>query len=182
MTFGSYIYQEFCFKSEVNKAENVFAKEEAIKNIPYCGGSTRTGEAVKCACDNILNVTCGLPKEDEYNNCPAPIDVVIITDGKSNGALNVCEEVKCFSNHSIYDISTFSIGIGNTTAANKLQCMQNLDDNDTHHIFFDIKSVDELEELFKEITEYLITPIIDPLSGNPTYQLCYDVNSYLTNR
>ena len=62
------------------------------------------------------------------------IDVVIITDGRSNGALNVCEEVKCFSNHSIYDISTFSIGIGNTTAANELQCMQNLDDNDTHLI------------------------------------------------
>ena len=77
MTFGSYIYLEFCFKSEVNKGENVYAKEEASKNIPYCGGSTCTGEAVKCACDNILNViiTCGLPKEDEYNNCPAPINI-----------------------------------------------------------------------------------------------------------
>ena len=73
---------------------------------------THTGEAVKCACDNILTIPCGLPDNDSYRRCPAPIDVVIITDGYSNGPLDVCEEAKCFHNHNFYDISTFSIGVG----------------------------------------------------------------------
>ena len=181
MTFGSHIYQEFCFKSEVNKRHNIGELEEAIKNIPFRGGSTHTGEAVKCACDNILTVPCGLPKRRKYRRCPAPIDVVVITDGKSNGAFNVCEEAKCFGNHSFYDISTFSIGVGNTTAANELKCIQNLDQDDSGHIFFDIESFDELEELIKDIVEYLSTPI-DPLSDNPTYHLCFDVNSDFPNQ
>ena len=100
MTFGSHIYHEFCFKCDVNNGQNIYAMEEAIKSIPYHGGWTRTGEAVKCACDNILTIPCGLPKRKEYRKCPAPIDVVIITDGKSNGDLDVCEEVKCFSSHN----------------------------------------------------------------------------------
>ena len=180
MTFGSHIYHEFCFKCDVNNGQNIFAMEEAIKSIPYHGGWTHTGEAVKCACDNILTIPCGLPKRKEYRKCPAPIDVVIITDGKSNGDLDVCEEVKCFGSHNFYDISTFSIGIGNTPDTDELKCIQDLDQDNTGHIFFDIENFEELEELIKEVIEYLSTPI-DPSSDNPTYHLCYDLNDPLQN-
>ena len=180
MTFGSHIYHEFCFNCKVNNKENIGAMEEAIKSIPYHGGLTHTGEAVKCACDNILTIPCGLPRQRKYRRCPAPIDVVMITDGKSNGALDVCEEVKCFRSHNFYDISTFSIGVGNTPDTDELKCIQDLNHDDTGHIFFDIESFDELEELIKEVIEYLSTPI-DPSSDNSTFHLCYDLNNPLQN-
>ena len=177
ITFGTYIYHEFCFKCKFQK--NKIALKEAIKNIPFHGGSTRTGEAVKCACDNILTIPCGLPKRKKYRRCPAPIDVVIITDGKSNGPLDVCEEVKCFSSHNFYDITTFSIGIGNTPDTDELQCIRDLD-HDAGHIFFDIKSFDELEDLIEEVIKYLFTPI-DPSSDNSTTHECYNLNNPLQN-
>ena len=77
------------FKCPVNNNEQIQA---AIKGITYHSGWTHTGEAVKCACDNILTVPCGLPNQKSYCECPFPIDVVIITDGKSNGNLEVCKE------------------------------------------------------------------------------------------
>ena len=60
----------------------------------------------------------------------------------------------------------------------ELKCIRDLDQDDTSHIFFDIDSYDELEELIEKIIEYLSTPI-DPLSDNPTYHLCYDLNDPL---
>ena len=104
MTLGSHSYHKFCFKCPVNNNEQIQA---AIKGITYHGGWTHTGEAVKCAYDNILTVPCGLPNNKSYSECPAPIDVVIITDGKSNGNLDVCEEAKCLHNHSFYNISRY---------------------------------------------------------------------------
>ena len=86
MTFGSHIYHEFCFNCEdINKVERI---QEAIQNIPYHGGLTYTGEALKCACDNILTKSCGLPKRNKYKKCPAPIDVVMITSIQPLVALN----------------------------------------------------------------------------------------------
>ena len=175
MTFGSHIYHEFCFKCDVNNKQNIDEIKNAIKSIPYHGGSTRTGEAVKCACDNILTAPCGLPKKEEYNNCQAPIDIIIITDGKSNGALDVCQEAKCFGNHEFYDISTFAISVGNAPNTKELQCIQDLDNDDFGHVF-DVGSFDELEQLIHNVTEYLTTPTTDPVSGNQTYHLCYNLN------
>ena len=173
MTFGSHIYHEFCFKcDDVNRIDKI---KDAIKSIPYHGGGTKTGEAVKCACDNILTIPCGLPKKRKYRKCPAPIDVVIITDGKSNGNLDVCKEAQCLHSHPFYDISTFSISVGRNPNENELDCIENLDNDDIDHIFFDVDSFDELEELIGKVFEHLITPI-DPTSDNPTYHLCYDLN------
>ena len=176
MTFGSYVYHEFCFKC--NPADDIIAIKEAIKNISYHGGGTHTGEAVKCACDNILTIPCGLPKRRKYRRCPAPIDVVIVTDGKSNGNLRVCEEAKCLHSHPFYDISTFSIGVGINPNEDELNCIEDLDNDDVGHIFFDVDSIDDLENLIKEVMEYLTTPI-DSDSSTPTYHTCYNLNNPL---
>ena len=176
MTFGSHIYHEFCFKCDgVNRIDQI---KEAIKSIPYHGGLTYTGEAVKCACDNILTIPCGLPKRRKYRRCPAPIDVVIITDGRSNGNLDVCKEAKCLHNHPFYDISTFSISIGVNPNENELDCLEDLDSDDAGHIFFDEDSFDDLEKLIAKVIEYLITPK-DPTSEIPTYHKCFDLNNPL---
>ena len=168
MTFGSHIYHEFCFNcDDFNRIDKI---KDAIKSIPYHGGGTHTGEALKCACDNIFTVPCGLPKRRLYQRCPAPIDVIIITDGYSNGALNVCKEAKCLHNHPFYNISTFSISVGDDINETNLDCIE--DHNDFGHIF-NLDSFDEMERLVDKIIEYLINPI-DPFSDNPTYPLCYD--------
>ena len=178
MTFGSHIYHEFCFNCEdINREDQI---QEAIQNIPYHGGWTYTGEALKCACDNILTKSCGLPKRNKYKKCPAPIDVVMITDGHSNGRLDACEAAKCLHDHPLYtDISTFSIGVGNNVDENELDCIENLDRDDLGHIFFDVDSFDELEELIGKVIEYLRTPINDPSSSEETFHRCYNLDNLL---
>ena len=178
LTFGSHTYHEFCFRCSVNNEESISELKEAIKNIPYHSGMTHTGEAIKCACDNILTIPCGLPKRKKYRNCPAPIDVVVITDGYSNGPLDVCEEAKCLHNHNFYDISTYSIGVGNYNET-ELLCLENHDDDNEGHIFFDMDDFDELEKLLQTIIDFLLTPIDDPSSDEPTYRKCYDLNEPL---
>ena len=174
MTFGSHIYHEFCFNcNPVDEIQN------AIKSIPYHGGGTHTAEALKCACDNILTVPCGLPKRRKYRRCPAPIDVVIITDSHSNGELDACEAAKCLHDHPLYDISTFSIGVGNNVDQNELDCIEDLDSDDLGHIFFDVDSFDELEKLIGKVLEYLSTPIDDSSSNEKTYHMCYNLDNPL---
>ena len=108
ITFSSEIYHHFCFN-----CYNMQEAKSAIASIKYRGGLTHTGRTLKCTCEEILTASCGLPSEDEYRNCPAPIDVIVITDGHSNGPLDVCEQAKCLHNHPFYDINTFTIGVKN---------------------------------------------------------------------
>ena len=169
MTFGSHIYHEFCFKCPASNKGQI---QDAIKSIPYHGGSTRTGEAIKCACDNILTIPCGLPKRKSYRKCPAPIDVVIITDGMSNGFLNPCDQAKCFHSHPFYDVSTFSIHIGSYYNKAELNCLKDVDDvDDADHIFFDVDNFDDLEKLFEEVRAYLN----NTSHNDPNPRLCYHV-------
>ena len=173
MTFGSHVYHEFCFKcNSINRIK------EAIANIPYHGGWTHTGEAVKCACDNILTIPCGLPKRREYRICPAPIDVVIVTDGNSNGELDVCEEAKCLHSHPLYDISTYSIGVGVRSNEYELNCIEDPDNDDDVNHFINVDNFVDLEELIEKVIVYLTTPI-DSDSDTPTFRLCYDLNNPL---
>ena len=179
ITFGSHTYHEFCFKCPAN---NIDQMQTANQNIPYHGGLTYTGEAVKCVCDKILTIPCGLPNIGSYRSCPAPIDVVIITDGWSNGFLDVCKEAKCLHNHPFYDINTFSIGVGSYNYA-ELNCIKDDDDNDGH-IFFDLDDFDEMGKLIQTIVDYLTTPISSAASPNDplNYQQCYDLNNPLLNQ
>ena len=164
MTFGSHIYHEFCFNCDKFNAVNRIG--DAIKSIPYHGGGTQTARALKCACNNILTVPCGLPSKQKYKSCPAPIDVIIITDGHSSG--DVCKEAKCLHNHPFYKINTFSIGVGNNIHYSNLNCIGNNDD--PGHIF-NMNSFNDLEILIDKVIKYLLSPI------NGVYAQCYDINN-----
>ena len=171
ITFGTHIYHEFCFNCFEN--DPLRAKiQQAISSIPYHGGGTHTGRALKCTCDEILSTACGLPNEKEYKECPAPIDVVVLTDGHSNGPLDVCEAAKCLHDHKLYDINTFSIGMKNYDLV-ELDCIVNQNDLNVNHIF-DVANVTEFSLLIADIIKYLTT--LDP---NGQYRTCYNPNKLL---
>ena len=173
ITFGTHVYHEFCFNCFENDDAFRTQLTNAVSSIPYHGGYTRTGKALKCACDEILTTACGLPSEEEYKRCPAPIDVVILTDGHSNGPLEVCQTAKCLHNHTLYDINTFAIGVDNFDQA-ELDCIVDQSDLNVNNIFY-IDNFTELYTLVQEIVTYLSTP--GP-SGEG-YRKCYNPNRLL---
>ena len=128
MTFGNTFKLEFCFNCFVNDSfgssdrSSRIARFNAVKNIPYRNGATNTGGAARCACDELLNTSCGLPSDA---SC---IDVIFITDGYSNDPLlEICDEVKCIHDHMQYTtINTHSIGMANADQA-EMQCIEQTD-------------------------------------------------------
>ena len=124
MTFGATLKLEFCFDCfNHSDMDERLGLQTAIKEIPYRGGRTHTGEAVRCIHHNLLNQNlqcpCGL---DPQTDC---LDVVIITDGKSNGPLSgaqLVKEAECLRNHPMYDnkIRVYAIGIGDGIDQNEL--------------------------------------------------------------
>ena len=110
MTFGDIMKQEICF----NCAINVYEIKDVIKRIRYRNGPhTRTGKAAQCACEHMLKPRCG------YNDLRNTkfTDVIFITDGQSNGHINVRTATDCFNkihnDNTGMDLYVFAIGIGN---------------------------------------------------------------------
>ena len=117
MTYSSTFYLEFCFDCFEADQSGLQGAKAAINAIPYRGSLTYTGGAAKCACDELLTPECGMHR---YASC---IDVVFITDGRSNDPnLEVCEEVKCLHNHYTGGVNTHAIGIGNVNQA-EIDCI-----------------------------------------------------------
>ena len=116
MTFNHEYYVEFCFDFYDNKCQGREDAGDAISEIDYRSGNTHTGGAVQCACDFMLSPDCGLPPGA---SC---IDVVVITDGLSNGPRPVCDQVQCL--HDRYGVETYAIGIGIANQI-ELDCISN---------------------------------------------------------
>ena len=106
MTFSSRRWLEFCFDCFDNTLAGQNATRQAIANTVYHGGSTHSGKAARYACNELINMQkCGLFP----SSC---IDVVFITDGQSNGPLNVCEEVKCLHDNQEMDFILMNLILG----------------------------------------------------------------------
>ena len=118
MTYSDRFHLEFCFNCFGSDHHGLLAAKEAIAAIPYRGGSTYTGGAARCACDELLTSGCGM---HDLANC---IDVVVITDGYSNDPnLEICEEVKCLHRQHASGVHTHSIGIGSVNP-DELECIE----------------------------------------------------------
>lgn len=159
ISFSSEINLEFCFNCFENTLQGRGAVQNAIKEARYHGQGTNTGATTKCVCDELLNSRCGV------NSMPACLDIVYITDGKSNDhRLQVCEEVKCL--HRQYGINTYAIGInssplyGSSYYKPEIDCISN-----SSQIFsaFEFSSFDEFEGTIENITSGITSAI---LSGN----------------
>ena len=149
MTFSDRRWLEFCFNCFENTLAGRVAAGEAIANATYRGGLTHSGEATRCVCNELINIQkCGLFQ----SSC---IDVVFITDGYSNGPLDVCEEVKCLHNNPHRVINTYAIGINNYRDS-EIKCIANYSSNKT---VFGFESFDEFQEYVNNVTTALTDPV-----------------------
>ena len=156
ITYSSDINLEFCFNCNNNRID----VKNAILRVQYRGGWTRTTDAIKCACEQVLTSRCGLPKESGIYT--PNIDVVLLTDGHHNGPCrnNLDKELQCF--HRKSNINTFVIGIGSTVHPSVV----NLTKGNGDHIFR-AKNFQILQELLMGIKLLLAIPGLD---GKPQYK------------
>ena len=159
ITFSSYVNLEFCFDCFENTFDGRLKVQEAIKNAKYQGEGTNTAGTARCVCEEILHSSCGI---NAYTEC---LDVVFITDGKSNDpTLEICDEIYCL--HSRYGVNTYAIGInsgaGYTPSYNRteLDCISN---------FSDLTSAFEFEnfESFEASIENIIDRLANVLPESP---------------
>ena len=152
MTFNQKRWLEFCFNCFENSLDGRIAAGQAISNAAYRhegNGSTHSGKAARCACNELINIQkCGLFP----SSC---IDVVFITDGKSNGPLNVCEEVKCLHDNQFRTINTYAIGIKNFRES-EIQCISKYSNSET---VFSFDSFDQFEGYITNVTTALTDPV-----------------------
>ena len=149
MTFNQKRWLEFCFNCFENSLAGRIAAGQAIANTTYRGGLTHSGKAARCACNELINIQkCGLFQF----SC---IDVVFITDGQSNGPLNVCKEVKCLHDNQFRTINTYAIGIKNFRES-EIQCISNYSNSET---VFSFESFDEFQGYITNVTTALTDPM-----------------------
>ena len=144
MSYSTDVYKNYCFDCEQNL---IVTRYNAIKSIPFRNQLTASGDAIQCACDYMLNSPCGFPRITGHN---APeVDVIFITDGKSNRGRNVCTAASCWS--SFYNINVFPIGIGNNVNYRELDCIKGKIENGVER--FDMRDFNELLMLLAEVKE-----------------------------
>ena len=112
-------------------------------------GATYTGGAARCACDELLEPSCGLPSDA---SC---IDVIFITDSRSNEpSLEICDEVKCIHDHMQYtSINTHSIGIAYAVPA-ELACIE---ETDGVNSAFSYDSFEDFEQAIQDIVHRFVS-------------------------
>ena len=168
MTFDHEYFIEFCFNCFDNSCNGRVDARDAIRDIDYDFNRegtryTHTGGAARCVCDFMLSSSCGVTPTTDC------IDVVFITDGRSNDpSRDVCQEVRCL--HNRYGVNTYAIGIANAHEP-ELMCITDDDINPDQFHLFNFLSFDDFEQTFMEIVNILLMGNINPL-GDP--YVCID--------
>lgn len=145
MTFGDKIQRDICFNCNQDDRRKLMA---TISSISYRHGpSTRSGDAIRCACNKILQRTCGYYDEDN-----ALIDVIFITDGHSNSGENVCTATRCFNNFD-GKVGVVSIGVGDNVDFDELECIKG--DNAAISHIFDVGNLAGLVKLQQGVEKQL---------------------------
>ena len=164
MTFSDKHYIEFCFNCFDNDCSGRDNARDAMKDIPYRGGWTHTGQATQCACDVMLSNQCGFPTIIELNEPDAIcLDVIYVTDGLSNGPKNVCNAVEC-----LYDLedrgvelTVYAFGV-DEFSEEELRCITRLQNavDHPHNIIFKVQSfyafanaINKIAQVFGSLTE-----------------------------
>ena len=155
ITFSSYVNLEFCFNCFENTYQGRADAKSAIENAPYRGGGTHTAGTARCICEELLQSSCGI------ESSPDCLDVVFITDGKSNDpSLEVCEEVRCL--HNRLGVNTYAIGInsgagyGQSYNLAELECIDHYSDAVSA---FQFESFSEFERSITNIERRLLNAL-----------------------
>ena len=157
MTFNHNYHLEFCFDCHGNTCHERANTAQAIQNIQYRGGNTHTAGAARCACNFLLSQSCGL---DPSANC---IDVVFITDGRSNDPTReICREVECLHNHA--GVNTYAVGIGNRVLQSELDCIT---ESSLINGIFNYRSIDEFNAAINRVVQRLTDSLV---TGSNDYQ------------
>ena len=158
ITFSSTVNLEFCFDCFQNTYSGRQDAQSAIKSAPYRGGGTNTAGTARCICEDLIHSSCGIDPGPILTLSPACVDVVFITDGKSNDRdLDVCQEVRCL--HNRYGVNTYAIGInsGNgfqpTYDQAELECIDHYSDAISA---FNYESFSDFEDSIRSITRRLL--------------------------
>lgn len=161
MTFNHEYHLEFCFDCFDNDCTGRQETHDALQAMVYRAGWTHTAGATQCACNVLLSASCGLPSH------AACIDVVYITDGKSNDphSLNVCNEVRCL--HNRFGVNTHAIGIGNYNEK-ELQCIASASN---YYSIFRFSTFDKFIEAIDNVILRLAKP---PPGAQPGQYQCLD--------
>ena len=155
VTFSNEQFVEFCFDCFGNDCSGRDNARDAMADVKYRGGSSKsTGEAVQCACDTVLTPDCGFPKLP-ITKGPTSLDVVYVTDGKSDRRTDICKAVQC-----LYDLeelgvelNVFAFGIGSYNADN-LKCITR--DKSVNYInnkIFEFDNAYQLQEAVNAIND-----------------------------
>ena len=143
MSYGDRLERNICFDcDQTNRPKFI----QALRSIAFHNGrSTRSGDAIRCACDYMLSRSCG------YFNEPNSItDVIFLTDGQSNRGENVCTAASCIPR----GVNVISIGVGNRIDYDELECIEG--DNGFPGHIFDVTDLAGLQALQKRVVDHLI--------------------------
>ena len=157
ITFSTDIILEFCFNCFTNTISGRKAARDTIKGAQYQGGATNTGSTVKCIKDDILKLNCGITAN------PDCLDIIFITDGKSNDGHRhkVCDEMKQLND--IHGIHTFGMGVNSgpgyarTYDEDELVCLSKDNEN---LIGFEYNSFADFKQSIKNITAILTAEVV----------------------
>ena len=145
VTFSTNIHLEFCFNCFQNTYRGRQQAQSAISAVDYHGDLTNTGATTKCICEQLLSSSCGISRT------PSCLDVVYITDGKSNDpTYKVCQEVRCLHRHA--GINTYAIGINDYNQA-ELDCIS---DSSNLVSAFQYNDFDEFENSINTVISRLV--------------------------
>ena len=142
MSYGAKLERDICFNCDQTDRGKLW---QALRSIKYHrGGYTRSGDAIRCACDYMLSTSCG------YFNEPNSItDVIFLTDGHSNRGENVCTATNCIAD----GVNVISIGVGDDIDYDELECIKG-DNSPSSHIF-DVKDLAGLKDLQARVFKFL---------------------------
>ena len=142
MSYGAKLEKDICFNCDQTDRGKLY---QALRSIKYHhGGSTRSGDAIRCACDYMLSRSCG------YFNEPNSItDVIFLSDGHSNSGENVCSATNCIAD----GVNVISIGVGNKIDYDELECIEG--DNGASSHIFDVEDLSGLKDLLAAVVKFL---------------------------
>ena len=142
MSYGAKLERDICFNCDQTDRGKLY---QALRSIKYHkSGSTRSGDAIRCACDYMLSRSCGY-----FNEPNSVTDVIFLTDGHSNRGENVCSATNCIA----AGVNVISIGVGNKIDYDELECIEG--DNGASSHIFDVKDLAGLKDLLAAVFKFL---------------------------